>query len=224
MNIGTVNLDEPRICLCVKAGSEVKGAEHADLFEIRIDYSVNKNPGFLAQEIEKLKNKRKPVILTNRSRSEGGFFQGTEEERLALMTSLLELVDCIDIELNAVREAEELIKKAKDLGKKVIVSHHDFEKTPSKDEVKKILMEEQEHGDIAKAAFKVNNPEDILKIYAGTLDVNSKDKPVIVIPMGDPLARLAGVLFNIPLLYAGNLAPGQLSPEEVKTILKMCGK
>jgi len=215
-------LEKPRVCLCVKAGEDtLEGIEYSDLIEARIDYAQGRSAGSIREELERLRGYGKPVILTNRRVCDGGVFKGSEEERLSLMESLLDHVDCIDVELTA--DAGELIRKARDRGVKVIISQHNFNETPPEEEIRDILRRELEAGDIAKIAFKINHPRDILGIYRSSLGKEGEG-PVIAVPMGDSLARIAGVLFKTPVIYSGGIAPGQLSAKDVRAVLDICGK
>ncbi len=215
--------NKPQVCLCVKPGSEsVAGIDYADLLEFRLDLSPDKGIRFLEGELEKLSRHGKPIILTNRSREEGGEFHGSERERVTLLESLLDYVDCIDVELSTedcLRDG--VIKKAQEKGIKSIVSFHDFRETPSKAWIESIVEKELALGDTAKIAFKVNNPGDILSLYQVCLGMGEGNNRIIAIPMGSPLGRIAGVLFNVPVFYSGDIAPGQLSAKQTRELLDL---
>ncbi len=231
MKIGNLDIDKsPRICISIPIGLSNKindDIKYADLIEARIDYSKNKNVGFIKEELEKLSKYNKPIIITNRKKYEGGAFDGTDEERIEIMESLMnsaDCIDCIDIELSTEsRIAGRLILHARSMGIKTIISHHDFNRTPSDEDIRNIINRELDFGDIAKIAFKINDAEDILRIYGISLEIsNDRSKPIISIPMGHPIARIAGILFRSQILYAGNIAPGQLSARNIRDILDVC--
>ena len=100
-----------------------------DLLELRLDLlktlSIN--------EIDTLfKLTRLPVIFTLRKNSQGGDFLGTEEDRLLKIIELAYLKpDFFDLEYDTSKGfIYEFTKEHSDI--KIILSFHDFEKTPLK--------------------------------------------------------------------------------------------
>jgi len=113
-----------------------KANKKADLIELRLDYAKKLDE----KDLQKLiSSASKPVIATNRPKKEGGFFSGKENERISILESAISIgVEYVDIEFSSGKKAiSELIKK-KGLTK-LILSHHDFKKTPSFSELKKLL-------------------------------------------------------------------------------------
>jgi len=99
----------------------------ADMIEIRID--LLDYPADSLHSLFKQLNKSVgiPIIATNRIDVEGGKFDGSEEERIEILLSVLEMVDSIDIELRTRSEYRDLVvHRAKKAGKRVIISYHDF--------------------------------------------------------------------------------------------------
>ncbi|MCK4458260.1 MAG: type I 3-dehydroquinate dehydratase, partial [Methanosarcinales archaeon] len=114
----------------------------ADMIEIRIDlldcphdgpHSPDSQDSLQSLRLlfEELNNAVQiPIIATNRISTEGGGFTGSEEERIRILLSVLELVDVVDIELRAEPECRDMVvQSAKAAGKRVIISYHDFSKT-----------------------------------------------------------------------------------------------
>lgn len=188
----------------------------ADVLEFRID--ALKNPDF--KEIKKAIDEINfPMIATNRIKSEGGYFKGSEEERIDILYKCCDLVDYVDIELQS---NDEYINRIHDTGVKTIVSYHDFEKTPELDEITYIVEKEQELGDIAKVAFMPNDLDDTLKILAILSHFNN----VIAISMSDlgSYTRIMASKFNSPITFAAGrdvTAPGQIDIETMKALLNM---
>ena len=70
----------------------------ANLLEIRLDLLGIKDLEIAATTIRKIKSDTGlPVIITNRSQVEGGKWEGTETERIELITDLLSLKGGPDI-------------------------------------------------------------------------------------------------------------------------------
>ena len=95
----------------------------ADLIELRIDNASD--PDVAAA----LAGRRTPVVLTCRAKWEGGAFQGSEVERLAILRSALDLgAEYVDVEFRA-EFAAELIRSTG--GKRIVLSSHDFDGMPA---------------------------------------------------------------------------------------------
>jgi len=193
----------------------------ADALEFRLDYL--KDFGCLAG----LKGINKPIIVSCMPEWEGGRFTGNEKERVGLLIEFLDNCDYVTIELNTEAQLrDKLVKEAKKKGVKVIVSSHDFEKTPTKEGIKKILRREKQAGaDIVKVAFTAKSYNDALRTMEVLLD-KGIGIPVIAVSMGSygKISRVLGPLFGSYLTYAAakkgkESAPGQLTVEETKKVL-----
>ena len=194
----------------------------ADILELRIDGIVDANSNTIREIIEEIAF---PIIATNRSKDEGGYFIGSERERINILKSCcnLEYVEYIDIELQTdpcLRNY--ILGKCKENGVKTIVSFHDFEKTPPVDDLLSIVKEEKSYGDIAKIAVMPNNLEDTISILA----IMSRCDNTIAISMGElgSYTRVIASKFNAPITFAtgGDVtAPGQIDIETMKLMLNM---
>ncbi|AKB30743.1 3-dehydroquinate dehydratase I [Methanosarcina siciliae C2J] len=212
-----------------------KAAEKgADILEVRLDLLGIRDPESAAKIIREIKSETGlPILVTNRSGTEGGKWEGKEEDRTGLLAALLSLKDgpdAVDIELSASREdRDKVIKAAKAHGKTTIVSSHDFSKTPSPQEMTAILTEMFTAGaDIAKLAVMPGSLEDVLNLLKVTLEFKNAGKAVCTIAMGNPgkHTRVVAPLYGSLLTYASvesdaAAAPGQLPVDEVKKIMEM---
>ncbi len=210
----------------------------ADVLEIRLDLLGIRDSGLAVEITGKIKAENGlPLILTNRSSAEGGKWEGSEKERIEILKELLssfswegsvDAVDAVDIELSAgEKEKAELISTAKKQGKTVIVSFHDFEKTPSFQEMEKIIEEAFRAGaDIAKLAVMPGSLQDILDLLRLTLNAREARRPVCTIAMGKlgKHTRVIAPLYGSVLSYASvesSAAPGQLQANEVKKMMEL---
>jgi len=212
-----------------------KAAEKgADILEIRLDLLGLWDLERAAETVRKIKSETGlPLLITNRSGAEGGKWEGKEEDRIGLLTGLLffkDGPDAIDIELSAGRkDRDKVIKTAKDNEKTVIISSHDFLKTPSLQDMKTILEKMfLEGADIAKLAVMPQSMEDTLNLLRVTLDFKSAGKSVCTIAMGSQgkHTRVVAPLYGSVLTYASiesdtAAAPGQLPADEVKKMMEM---
>jgi len=191
----------------------------ADILELRIDLLSQKPQGLL----EDLKKLGLPVIITNRMKDQGGSWQGSEDERIRELLSLLPLADAVDIELCA-RDKDSVVNKARKAGKTVIISTHDFQKTPDNIVMEGIIRESLEAGaDIAKLAVMPGSLFDVLRLLEVTLHARG---PVCTISMGATgkhsriIAPVYGSVMTYGYVYTPT-APGQLRIDEMKNLLKM---
>ena len=202
--------------LGMEGAEGVKAASEADMIELRLDL-VN-------EPIQAIKAVRlattKPIIATNRLKTEGGMFQGSERERIELLLQAAPFADFVDIELLAELRDEFMAR----VNKPVIVSYHDFLGMPNEDEMAIILENMKKTVAIyAKIAVTPQNLRDNLRILGLLLDA---DMPLCMIAMGNIGRHLRAVapLYGSVLTYgfvAKSLAPGQMSLAELRLSKKL---
>ncbi|MCX5814737.1 MAG: type I 3-dehydroquinate dehydratase [Proteobacteria bacterium] len=130
-----------------------------------------------------------------------------EDERKQFLIEAIESgAAYVDIEVDSNEEfKKDMVEKAKSKGCKVIVSFHDYEKTPDREELLGIVsLCFESGGDIAKIACKVNTERDNARLL-GLLD---SDKNIVVTGMGEKggITRIIAPLLGSPFTYA---APGK---------------
>lgn len=222
VRIGGLELNKSIVASIGKApvDSAIKAKKlGADLLEVRIDLMDVDARKILAQ----LKKLGMPVIITNRMKQEGGAWEGSEAERIQKLSSLLPLADAVDIELCA-EERDAVVKKAKGAGKTVIISTHDFQRTPELEVMMGVIGESFEAGaDTAKLAVMPHSFEDVLRLLEVTL--RSK-RAVCTIAMGEigRHSRVIAPIYGSVMTYGyvdEPIAPGQLRVDELKYMLKI---
>lgn len=181
-----------------------------DIAELRLD-EVGTSHDWL-NECRLLKGSGRPVILTLRSATEGGKSHLANNERKAIIETALPVVSAIDVEFQS-GLADSLYTQAKALGKALVSSYHNFQKTPSLDELSAIVLEAKKQASVVKISTFVTSPVDLKTLEA----LLQKDwgVPICVIGMG-PLGTSTRVSFPCSgsCLTYGYLdvpsAPGQL--------------
>ena len=174
----------------------------------------------------------KPILFTFRSKKEGGEQEIAPEAYIALNIAMAEsgLVDAIDLELfTGDALVSQAIARAHAKGVKVIMSNHDFHKTPAKEEIVKRLTKMQELGaDVPKIALMPESKTDVLTVLAATLEVSEKiaDRPIITMSMSKTgvISRLAGEVFGSAATFGAvqkASAPGQISVTDLRTVLSI---
>lgn len=190
----------------------------ADILELRIDALHDPDVDRVTNFIDALEGK---VIATNRTPLEGGLFKGSEEERTDILRDVAEYAEYVDIELNTDEKHRSKVIKA---SRSAIISYHDFEKTPSVEELLEIVRQEKELGDLAKFAVMPENMGDTLKVLQVLLQVED----TIAISMGElgSYTRVAAPLYGSPITFASldeESAPGQLDVETTRLFLDKLG-
>ena len=93
-----------------------------------------------------------PKIATVRDPLEGGANSIPESTRLGLFERWLPVCNFIDVELRNLSRFSKLIQEAESTGKEVIVSFHDFAKTPALEELQEMF---DRSGRVPNRIFKV---------------------------------------------------------------------
>ena len=202
-----------------------------DMFELRIDFFNE------CDELEKVKSllrkvKRaaeKPMIFTFRTAAEGGKRQVSEKyyKELLLMTAENALTDLVDVEAAIAENDGELIEKLKASGAVVILSKHDFTRTPGQEELIKIFLSMEKMGaDIIKVAYMPNSKKDVLSLINATEEMTSSyaSCPVVAISMGHlgMITRIMGEFLESAITFASITkasAPGQINVDGMENIL-----
>ncbi len=126
----------------------------------------------------------------------------------------------IDIDLPLTKD----FNLPKQIKSKIIISFHDFKKTPDMVQLNAIVNKIRKlKAEIIKIATKVNNNQDIKNLFKILLN-KKKNEKMIVLGMGEKgkITRVLGPLIGSFLTFAstsfGKSAPGQLEISEFKKI------
>jgi len=216
-----------RICLpivettgerALRAVAEANGL--ADLIEFRVDYLRDPNLEPL------LARGKKPLIVTNRRREEGGRYGGDERERLAILREAAGRgADFIDVELGSERSLlKELINHKN--GSRIILSFHDFRRTPSPRELRNLCGRMMDWGaGVVKIVPFARSFEDNLKVLSLIPYAGERKQEIVAFCMGEKgkMSRIFAPLMGAAWTYASlrrqkASAPGQLTARELKEI------
>lgn len=193
--------------------------KEADLIEIRLDLlNSDTNLEDVKNHIDMIK------IGTIRSSNQGGMFSGSEEARFQTLLNASRVgFDYIDIE-DSVENLEIKIKSLRELGSKIIVSHHNMESTPTLIELENILNRNlQFKGDVYKIVTTAKSIEDSL-VTLNFLNT-TQNFNVVCFAMGNygRISRVVspffGGFFTMASIKKGDeTAKGQLTIDDLKTI------
>ncbi|MDR0292129.1 MAG: type I 3-dehydroquinate dehydratase [Elusimicrobium sp.] len=187
--------------------------------EIRADYAqISDEAQITALAGAAKKNK---TIFTLRNKSEGGKFSGSEEKRLSLLSyALKQNFYYVDIELAAAKKMSFTAAEKK----KLILSYHNFKKTPLPAELNKIKKEMLAFSPaVMKVAVFAGSAGGILTVTRFLIDTIKERRQIIVTAMGEKAAftRIFFPLLGSHAAYAPSdaaTAPGQYSVKDLEKI------
>jgi 3-dehydroquinate dehydratase-1 len=153
-----------------------------DWLELRVDNFFPSQVAGLLCAAPKL---RIPRIVTVRHASEGGTAKGmTARERRGLYTDFLPVAGLVDIELRQARAMAAIIAQARAAGIGIILSYHDFRRTPGAAKLREMARRAREAGaDIFKVATTAREPRDLATLIEFLADEKEKG-PIAVMGMG----------------------------------------
>ncbi|MBI2647096.1 shikimate dehydrogenase [Candidatus Woesearchaeota archaeon] len=204
--------------------NDIDKAKNANLIELRLDYLKRINFDELKKIIKKCK---KPIVITNRKKDEGGFFNGNEKERIEVLKNAIKLnSDYIDIEYSSNKGAiKNIIEKKKNT--KIIISYHNFKETPRNikdiyDNIKKL------NPNLIKIVTNANSTIDNFKIFDLIKTANKEGNKIIAFCMNSygEFSRILSVILGSKITYASiekgaESASAQLTLDELSNIYRI---
>ena len=183
--------------------------------EIRID----KIAGVMGEDIRRIFSRPARLIATCRQGRIG------DQKKFALLKAAVHAgAAFVDIELGWKESlGAALIETARSARCAVLISHHDFQKTPSRPALERIIRKSFEAGaDVVKIACRVRSPADNARLL-GLLD---RRRPLVVVGLGNEgrITRIVAPLLGSPFTYASlrpgrEVAGGQLDRATLKRIM-----
>ena len=203
-----------------------------DVIELRIDfYQEIRNSSSLKSVLQKLRSMTDlPILLTYRSSREGGQMQLSDEEYQTFVKQACESqsIDLIDIELMSGNTLVfQLVEIAHQNDIKVVMSNHDFDKTPCfSDMMNRLEQMEILGADICKLAVMPITYKDVITLLNMTLEMSHKlERPIVTMAMGKigVISRITGELTGSSMTFAsaGKIsAPGQMNVIDMQVLLE----
>ncbi|MCX8035146.1 MAG: type I 3-dehydroquinate dehydratase [Candidatus Dojkabacteria bacterium] len=224
MKIAT-SITETDINLAIDNALKIMDKYPDIIIELRADYLDKIDEADLSLFRKKLTSK---LIFTLREPSEGGKRQYDFDEKIKILLLAQELgFDLIDCEFKIFEKLQ--ISKQSEFDKtKLILSYHDFKKTPLYKTIKNLYKNiKYYYPAIIKLAFAVNSSRDVKKVCK--LIISTNDKKVII-GMGEQgkMTRLLGPILGCEFTFAANefytSAPGQVKIDILDKIYKEINK
>jgi len=222
-----MKLKEP-CAICVSIGNLdveecLKRLRFLDFAEIRLDMME-----IDVSSVERIFSMPLKLIATCRP----GRHSNSLREKF-LLTAIESGAAYVDIEINSSDKLKtKIIQRATQNKTKIILSYHDFNKTPKLSFLKNIVLKSFLSGaDFVKIACMVHCCADNLRLL-NLLDINGKySGRIVVVGMGKigRVTRVASVLLGSPFNYSffdgdDSMAPGQLGMRKFKKIIKLIKK
>jgi len=194
----------------------------SDFVEVRLDFlKISQIP----EALELIKKDLNRIVCTLRPKTEGGKFSGNEKERIAILKLIAEYnPHLLDVEFNTLRKNSDLVKYLKTTKTKLLVSWHDFKKTPNSSELRKKIKQMGKFSSNVKIVSTAKSTDDSTRM----LELYSKKgkNNLISFAMGDygRISRILCLYLGSPYTYVSlgkAIAPGQFSVDEVKKITNL---
>ncbi len=223
--IGVVHTQD---CLTATETSAI--LQSCDLFEVRWDTFDARDEMWR----EWIALQQRPLVMTARSEKEGGKMPLPIADRARLLTLSLPHAIAIDVELSSLsdnpEEMDSLIAEARQAEVSVILSFHDFEKTPDLEDLVILARSARAAGaDVFKAATLTETAEDLATLLrlAHICDTDLHQS-FSLMGMGryGKVSRLALAQAGSVLNYCAieeEAAPGQWFAEEFAATLRELG-
>jgi len=187
--------------------------------EIRLDFV---NPSEIPNILQNIGKKISRCVCTLRPKNEGGKFSGKENERISILKLISEYNPfLLDVEFNTLKKDQKLRQYLKKSNTDILVSWHNFKKTPSTNKLNSRLTEMKKLSNFVKivtVAKSISDTSRILSLY----NKSSKIK-LIAFAMGEQ-ARFSRILclhLGSPYTYVSlgkAVAPGQFSLDDMKSL------
>ena len=190
--------------------------------EVRFDFlKIEQIP----ETLEIIKKDLNKVVCTLRPKNEGGRFAGNEKERIAILKLIAEYTPfLLDVEFNTLKKNTQLRKYLKSTKTKLLVSWHDFKKTPNSVQLKSKINQMSKFSSNVKIVSTAKSTDDstrMLELYSKKGKMN-----LISFAMGDfgRISRILCLYLGSPYTYVSlgkAVAPGQFSIDEVNKIINL---
>jgi len=194
----------------------------SDYAEVRFDFLKTEQ---VPEAIEMIKKDLKKIVCTLRPKTEGGKFSGKEKERVAILKLIAEYNPfLLDVEFNTLKRNSSFRRYLKSTKTNLLVSWHDFKKTPSSIELKKKMNQMSKFSSNVKivcTAKSIDDSNRMLELYS-----KKGKNSLISFAMGDfgRISRILCLYLGSPYTYVSlgkAIAPGQFSVDEVKKITNL---
>jgi len=196
-----------------------KALSKSDYAEVRFDFLKKSDIPIVLEDIKKSLSK---CVCTLRPKSEGGLFVGKEDERKSILRLIAEYNPyLLDVEFNTIQKDKKLAVYLKRSKCNLLISWHDFKKTPNESKLKSKHSKMAKFSDMVKIVTVAKNISDVSRLLS-LYSVKSNGK-IIAFCMGEQgkFSRILCLHLGSPFTYVSlgkAIAPGQFSVDEIKSL------
>jgi 3-dehydroquinate dehydratase-1 len=213
--VGTVSQAETLLQLAVVTNRD------CDIVEIRLDIMGSNTPLWV-EHGRAIESRGLPVVVTVRLAEEGGQWKQLDKERLPLFETALRDLTAVDIEFRSpiLKEISALASRHE---RALIVSYHDFQRTPPIEDLRKVVAAAANFGSVVKIVTFTKTDEDVSVLR--TLLHEKSSTPLCVMGMGPlgPQTRVKFPKLGSCLAYGyldAPVAPNQVPASDLMQQLK----
>ena len=196
--------------------------KRSDYVEIRFDFM---EPNKVPLALNLIKKHLSRCICTLRPRSEGGKFSSNEKNRISILKLIAEYNPyLLDVEYKTLRKNKTLYQYLRKTKTNLLISWHDFVKTPNIRYLKSMRKKMAKFSKNIKIVTTSKSMRDTLAILS--LYKFQRNSNLIAFAMGDygRMSRILCTQLGSPYTYVSlgkPVAPGQFSLDEIKSIFEL---
>jgi len=222
-----------KVCVTIAASSPAKISKElkralakSDYAELRLDFL---KPSQIPLCLTLVRRHLNRCVCTLRPTTEGGKFSGSEKERISILKLISEFEPyLLDIEYNTLKKNKKLEKYLKSTKTRILVSWHDFTKTPNEQTLRSMFKKMSKFSNNVKIVTTAKNISDMIRVLS-LYKIRARNINLISFAMGDygRMSRILCTKLGSPYTYVSlgkPVAPGQFSLKEMKHISSLEGK
>jgi 3-dehydroquinate dehydratase-1 len=199
-----------------------KNISEYQYFEIWLDYIENLDEAFITKITSLLQNKL--IVLFRRQNMET--ISMSLEQRFNIISLISNSEAFLDLDISQKKELEHIEKNGMTI--KLILSYHNYEKTPDDEELQNIIIDMESFKPVIyKISTGCKDANDALRLLQFQSFVKTQNKKYIILGMGEfgTITRVYGTLWGNEMIFAPKTltetsADGQLSKGQLEKIFE----
>lgn len=189
-----------------------EASDIADYIEFRVGSAKDPNRQLSAY------SEALPLILSPRSNNGNSELLQSDEVEKIVSAASTESIEMVELTLEDAERSNGVIKRLRDQDLQLTISHYDYNETPPKSELMKIISNCREYGDLVKIAIFAEKEEDALLLLECLNDASRQGTEIAGYALGEVgrHTRVISSFYGSKLAYA----PIRSTPESGTISLK----
>lgn len=157
-----------------------------------------------------------PVVLTCRPERQGGYFSGTEEQRIGVLRAAIESgVSWVDLEIDIKAATRKELMSMAEGKTQVIASSHSTNEPPNASEIISDIEGMEASGEIIKVCYNTSGRNSGLKLFEAAWNLKDSQLKTSIMGMGagGDWTRIHGPLLHQDLVYSTMESGSHLSSQ-----------